>query len=211
MPARSGSQIPRVQVAGRVDVDDQPALGETQILPTASDLAAHDTVGSVAADHVTCTQHAPLAGDPAGGEHPDPVTFDEDIEYLGVGDEGDQVALGDRRPQYRLQVGLVVHRRTAKAVPADRLVPSILAERPQLRVHQTQTMPGTRDLREGVGDTDVTEDAQHLVVEVHGPGLRVDTRPPFDDRRRDPEVGQQRRGGESGRPRTDDQNRCVDR
>ncbi len=70
---------------------------------------------------------------------------------------------------------------------------------------QPEARPGDR--RELFGDPEVRHDPVDLTVEVDRPRLRIDALPALEYQALDTVLGQQRGGGQSGRPGTDDDDR----
>ena len=79
-----------------------------------------------------------------------------------------------------------------------------LGQDPHRRVKQSQATGGPGDRGELIGDTEARDDAEDLVIEVHRARLRIDARPSVQYQAVDTVLRQQRRGGDTGRARTDD-------
>jgi hypothetical protein len=128
-------------------------------------------------------------------------------DELGASHQRRVGQLGEPVAQHTLEVGLVEHVGRGEAVHADRVAAPELRHRALLGVDEPQAQCGHRDVGESLNDAEVGEHAVDLVVEVHGPGERVDVVPPVDDQRPHPVLGQQDGGADADGPGADHEDR----
>ena len=197
--------LPLAQIAGGVHVDDQPALLEPQVEHVCADGGAREAVGAVAAEHVRGQQRLRRPVDPIGQVDPDrTVAVLGEARDLGpAAQRGERVA-GEVGAQERLELRLVEHGGLGKAVPAPVGASRELGQHRHVGPDEPQTVAGPRHRGELVAHAQSGQDAVDLVVEVHGPGLRVDRLPPVEDQALDPVTGEQCRGRQPGRAGADD-------
>ena len=96
---------------------------------------------------------------------------------------------GEVGAQERLELRLVEHGGLGKAVPAPVGAPRELGQHRHVGPDEPQTVAGPRHRGELVAHAQSGQDAVDLVVEVHGPGLRVDRLPPVEHQALDPVSG----------------------
>src|SRR6478672_2152200 len=71
------------------------------------------------------------------------------------------------------------------------------------RIQQSQALSGSGDRRELLGDAETRDDTEDLVIEMHGPGLRIHGGPPIEHEAFDAVLRQQRRCGDARRTGAD--------
>ena len=110
-------------------------------------------------------------------------------------------------PQQVFEFGLVEHVRPRVPVPSVVAGAVEHGEDSVVPVDQLQAAGGTGEGGELFGDAESGEDAVDLVVEVHGPRLRVDVLPAVQDQAVDAVLAEQGGGGEPDRAGPDDDHR----
>jgi hypothetical protein len=85
------------------------------------------------------------------------------------------------------------------------------AQHPHVRVQQPQAQRRARDRGELLADTQPREDAEHLVICVHRPRLRVDVFPAVQHQCADSKLRKQGGGGDAGGPGANDHDRHIRR
>jgi hypothetical protein len=106
--------------------------------------------------------------------------------------------------QQLFQVGLVEHVGLGVAVPALVGVAVELGQHPHVPVHQAEPEAGTGDGGDRVAEAQSSKGAVDLVVEVDGARLWIDRLPALQHEALDAVLGEECRGGQSRRPRADD-------
>ena len=197
---------------GAVHVDDQPLLAEAEVLHRGADGRAGEAVGAVAAQHGV----RPHLGLGAGGEVPvadprpsRPVVDLLDRDHLHVTAEGHLREFTQPLAQQALQLRLVEHVRLRMAVHLSGRIAGELGEHPPPGVDQLHAGVRPGDGLDAVGDAEVGEDAEHLVVEVHRPRQGIDLGPAVQHEALDAALGEQDGGSRPGRAGADDDCRDV--
>ena len=161
--------VPGVQGRIGADVDDEPALGEPEVVHGDSGQLADRAVGAVAAQHVAAgecllgrlTVEARAHLDRGAGDRAGRIVQPADF---GPAAEVDQGVLFHPGQQELFQVWLVEHVRLREAVHADLVFAAELGHHPVAGVEQPQPAARPGLGQEIVADAESVKGPRHLVV-----------------------------------------------
>ena len=146
-----------------------------------------------------------LAARPVGESHLDPLLLVlNDIRDVDIAAQFRMWILLQVLPQQGLEFGLVEHVRLREPVDALSGIALKLGQQAQIVVDQPQPHGRSGDRAEFRADSQARNDAVDLVVQVHGPRLRIGTHIPVQHEAPNPVLSQQGRHRDPCRTGTDD-------
>jgi hypothetical protein len=140
--------VPGVQGAGCAGVDDQPVLGEPQVLHGHAEQVPDGAVGAVAAEQQATGEGLGGAVRDEAGVYPDRPLRERVVDAVDRADLAAAALVDQRVPvdpvaQQRLQIGLVEHVGCGEAVVAGVELAAELGHDPVPRVEQAQSAAGS--------------------------------------------------------------------
>ena len=204
--------LPLTEIGCSCDVDHQPALVELQVAHADADARPRNTVRAVAPEDIGRLDNmlCPIGAIDEGHQDPS-LSIVGDVGDLDVAPQFCARVALEVCAQQRFEVRLVEHVRLREAMHAACRVAVKLGQDPRGVVEQSQPERGPGDGRELLGDAETRDDTVDLVVEMHGPGLRIHGGPPIEHEAVDAVLRQQRRRSDASRTGADDDDGGVGR